>query len=214
MSETEILDQKLSASGWKKSIISNKPGLDARYTFKKDNLHVKLDLRLGREALWLWYVDGNNRDCLGFPLAGKLENILDVITSKQDSLTSYMTDYFSFQQSCDDVQIMCWEQFDDNYADFEEDTMADKIVSAQKAHEDLEKFGNANLDEIVFPGEKVAKLSDYVKIMKKMQTGDMNGALQPYGLDIMSWGQVATAWGMKMASDQMLTQKFSKMLMQ
>ena len=30
---------------------------------------------------------------------------------------------------------------------------------------------------MVFPGQKVARLSDYVKLMKAMQTGNMMGAL-------------------------------------
>jgi hypothetical protein len=38
------------------------------------------------------------------------------------------------------------------------------------------------------------------------------GALGRYGLDMMSYGQVATAWGAKMAADPVLTEKFSRMM--
>ena len=67
-------------------------------------------------------------------------------------------------------------------------------------------------DPVVFPGQRVAKLSDYVRILKGMQTGNMMGALAQYGLDMMSYGQVATAWGAKMAADPVLTEKFSRMM--
>jgi hypothetical protein len=66
----------------------------------------------------------------------------------------------------------------------------------------------------VFPGQRVAKLSDYVKIMKGMQTGNMMGALAAYGLDMMCYSQVATAWGQKLGADPTLNAKFSAMMMQ
>jgi tetratricopeptide (TPR) repeat protein len=71
---------------------------------------------------------------------------------------------------------------------------------------------DADPDPVVFPGQRVAKLSDYVRILKGMQTGNMMGALAQYGLDMMSYGQVATAWGAKMAADPVLTEKFSRMM--
>ena len=67
-------------------------------------------------------------------------------------------------------------------------------------------------DPVVFPGQKLAKLSDYVGLMKAMQTGDMNGALRKYGLDMGSYMQASQAWGIKLAADPMLTQKFGKMM--
>ena len=67
-------------------------------------------------------------------------------------------------------------------------------------------------DPMVFPGQKLAKLSDYVGLMKGMQTGDMNGALKRYGLDMGSYMQAAQAWGIKLASDPVLTAKFGEMM--
>ena len=67
-------------------------------------------------------------------------------------------------------------------------------------------------DPLVFPGQKLAKLSDYVGLMKQMQKGDFNGALQRYGLDMGSYMQASQAWGIKLASDPMLNQKFGKMM--
>ncbi|MBX3274064.1 MAG: hypothetical protein KF729_27610 [Sandaracinaceae bacterium] len=67
-------------------------------------------------------------------------------------------------------------------------------------------------DPLVFPGERVQRLSDYVNILRDMQRGDMNGALSRYGLDMAAYTQVATAWGAKMAADPLLTEKFHRML--
>jgi tetratricopeptide (TPR) repeat protein len=67
-------------------------------------------------------------------------------------------------------------------------------------------------DPVVFPGQKLAKLSDYVGLMKAMQTGDMNGALAKYGLDMGSYMQASQAWGIKLASDPTLTAKFGQMM--
>ena len=73
-------------------------------------------------------------------------------------------------------------------------------------------LGGGDPDPTVFPGQKVAKLSDYVKIMKGMQTGNMMGALAAYGLDMMSYAQVATAWGQKLGADPVLNAKFAAMM--
>ncbi len=67
-------------------------------------------------------------------------------------------------------------------------------------------------DPVVFPGQRVARLSDYVGLMKQMQTGNMMGALAAYGLDMTGYSQVAMAWGQKMAGDSTLTAKFSSMM--
>lgn len=81
--------------------------------------------------------------------------------------------------------------------------------AAQRAMND----GNAgDPDPVVFPGQPVAKLSDYVGILKGMQRGDMMGALAAYGLDVMSYAQVATVWGAKLAADPVLNEKFSRMM--
>jgi hypothetical protein len=87
-----------------------------------------------------------------------------------------------------------------------------RMAQAQRAQHAIAQGDAGDADPVVFPGQKVAKLSDYVGIMKGMQKGDMMGALGRYGLDMMSYGQVATAWGAKMAADPVLTEKFSRMM--
>ena len=84
---------------------------------------------------------------------------------------------------------------------------AQAVAQQMAAGEDM-----GDPDPVVFPGQPVAKLSDYVKMMKKMQTGDMNGALKMYGLNMGSYGGVAQAWGVKLASAPVLTAKFGKMM--
>lgn len=87
-----------------------------------------------------------------------------------------------------------------------------RMAQAQQAQHAIARGDAGEPDPVVFPGQKVAKLSDYVGILKGMQRGDMTGALGRYGLDMMSYGQVATAWGAKMAADPLLTEKFSRMM--
>ena len=70
----------------------------------------------------------------------------------------------------------------------------------------------ADADPVVFPGQKVARLSDYVRIIKGMQTGDMNGALRAAGIDMNEYSQAATAWGQRLAQDPPLMEKFQRML--
>ena len=87
-----------------------------------------------------------------------------------------------------------------------------RMAQAQQAQHAMAQGDGGDPDPLVFPGQKVQKLSDYVGILKGMQRGDMMGALGRYGLDMMSYGQVATAWGAKMAADPLLTEKFSRMM--
>jgi tetratricopeptide (TPR) repeat protein len=87
-----------------------------------------------------------------------------------------------------------------------------RMAQAQQAQHAIAQGDAGDPDPVVFPGQPVAKLSDYVAILKGMQSGDMMGALQRYGLDMMSYGNVATAWGAKMAADPVLTEKFSRMM--
>jgi hypothetical protein len=83
---------------------------------------------------------------------------------------------------------------------------------AQQAAQQIAQGEGGDPDPVVFPGQKVAKLSDYVGLMKEMQKGNMNGALAKYGLDMGAYMKVAQAWGAKMASDATLTAKFGKMM--
>jgi tetratricopeptide (TPR) repeat protein len=86
-----------------------------------------------------------------------------------------------------------------------------RMAQAQQAQHAMAQ-GDSDPDPLVFPGQKVAKLSDYVGILKGMQGGDMMGSLARYGIDMMSYGQIATAWGAKMAADPLLTEKFTRMM--
>ena len=65
-------------------------------------------------------------------------------------------------------------------------------------------------DPEVLPGTKLPRLSDYVGLMKIMQTGDMMVALKRYGLDMASYAQLSQAWAQKMQQDQALTAAFQR----
>ncbi len=89
-----------------------------------------------------------------------------------------------------------------------------RMAQAQQAQAELNSgsAANADPDPLVFPNQRVARLSDYVRILKGMQTGNMMGALSQYGLDMMAYSSVAQAWAAKMAADPGLTEKFSRMM--
>lgn len=89
---------------------------------------------------------------------------------------------------------------------------AAEMAKAQQAQAELASGGGGDPDPMVFPGQPVARLSDYVRLMKGMQTGDMMGAIGSFGLDMTSYGSVAMAWGQKLAADPTLTAKFSQMM--
>jgi hypothetical protein len=89
--------------------------------------------------------------------------------------------------------------------------MAAEVQAAQAAQRQV-AAGGGDPDPVVFPGQRVARLSDYVKLMKAMQAGNMMGALGQFGLDMMGYAAVATAWGGKLAADPVLNHKFAAMM--
>lgn len=88
----------------------------------------------------------------------------------------------------------------------------EEMRKAQAAQAQLQAGADTDPDPTVFPGKPVAKLSDYVSMMKKMQGGDFNGALSAYGLDMGTYSLVMQAWGTKLGVDPSLNAKFGKMM--
>jgi hypothetical protein len=62
----------------------------------------------------------------------------------------------------------------------------------------------------VFPGTAIPRLSDYVRVIKAMQSGNPVAALGKLGIDMGTYGQLAAAWGQKMAQDPALGAAFAK----
>jgi len=88
----------------------------------------------------------------------------------------------------------------------------EEMAKAQAAQQEMAAGGGGDPDPVVFPGQPVARLSDYVGMMKKMQGGDFNGALSAYGLNMATYTQVAQAWGTKFGTDPTLSAKMSAMM--
>lgn len=89
---------------------------------------------------------------------------------------------------------------------------AAEMARASAAQQQVSTGGGGDPDPVVFPGQRVARLSDYVGLMKGMQSGNMMGALGQYGLDMMGYASVATAWGQRLAQDAVLNAKFGQMM--
>lgn len=88
------------------------------------------------------------------------------------------------------------------------------MAQAQAAAAAVQAGAAGDMDPVVFPGQRVARLSDYVRIMKGMQSGNPMGALAQMGLDMQSYGQVAMQWAQAMQRDPTLVAKFQRMMTQ
>ncbi len=91
----------------------------------------------------------------------------------------------------------------------------DPAQAVREAHGAAAAIGaglGGDADPVVFPGTRVARLSEYVALMRGMQTGDMMGALSRAGLDMAGYMQVATQWGQRLATDATLNARFTSMM--
>lgn len=86
------------------------------------------------------------------------------------------------------------------------------VSAVQAAAAQVAAGAGGDPDPVVFPGQPLARLSDYVRLMKSLQTGDMNGALRAAGLDMASYAAAAGAWGTRMAQDPVLMTKYANMM--
>ena len=86
------------------------------------------------------------------------------------------------------------------------------MAQAAAAQQAVQAGAAADADPVVFPGTRVARLSDYVRLMKGMQSGNPMGALGQMGLDMASYGQVAMQWAQAMQRDPTLVAKFHRMM--
>lgn len=91
---------------------------------------------------------------------------------------------------------------------FDVESAKQNAIAAQQA---LERGEGGDPDPVVFPGQRIARLSDYVSLVRAMQGGDFQGALRAHGLDMNAYMQVAQGWGVKLAADPMLAAKYQKM---
>ncbi|MFK7987563.1 MAG: tetratricopeptide repeat protein [Sandaracinaceae bacterium] len=67
-------------------------------------------------------------------------------------------------------------------------------------------------DPVLFPGEPLERLSDYVSILQQMQAGDMDKTLAARGLDMESYAAIAQKWSARLAGDADLTRRFHRLM--
>ena len=89
----------------------------------------------------------------------------------------------------------------------------DEMNKARAAQRQLDQDA-VPADPVVFPGQKVERLSDYVTLMKKMQAGDMLTALGQFGLDMQTYSHVMTVWGQRLQAEAPLNARFAQMMAQ
>lgn len=68
-------------------------------------------------------------------------------------------------------------------------------------------------DPVLFPGERLSKLSDFVRLQKAAQSGDFMGALAREGIDAGYYGQMSIKFAQRMQAEPMLAALHAKMLM-
>lgn len=90
--------------------------------------------------------------------------------------------------------------------------IAAKVEAFQEIYQQIDNGAAGDPDPELFPGTPLARLSDYVRATKALQSGDPMGALSQLGIDMMSFGQMAGQWGAAMQTDPTLAAKYSKML--
>jgi hypothetical protein len=202
----------LLKSGWKDTAALRKNVSRTLVYEQKGDEGLVLEER--DDALWLWIEGTGDRRVFSFTPSeeAQVSALLSALNGIRDQLTvdSYLEHYGTLQEVCP-VSIVAWEQFDNSPPSGGEphDTQPFDMAAAQRAAADLAAGKGGEADPVVFPGQPIAKLSDYVGFMKLMQTGNMQGALAKFGLDMMSMSTVMTAWGQKLAQDPMLAQKFA-----
>jgi len=87
-----------------------------------------------------------------------------------------------------------------------------KVEVFQEIYQQIESGNAGDPDPELFPGTPLARLSDYVRATKALQSGDPMGALSRLGIDMMAFGQMAGQWGTAMQTDPTLAAKYSKMI--
>jgi hypothetical protein len=209
----ETIKEFLSQNGWKSESVEGKQEIDLRMAYQNSTSRILVDHRFNKKEFWVWMVGQNDKNCFGFEDNDNALTMVQAVNGMKDSMKAgdYFGPYLDLQNS-GKVSIILWEQFKETDTSKPAFDLEGEISKAQIAS--AEVGAGSDLDEVVFPGKKVAKLSDYVKIMKGMQKGDMNGALQAFGLSLMDWGAVATEWGQKFASNPNLNIKLAQMMAQ
>lgn len=213
MSAKERIKEILSSNGWKSESVSGKQERDLRMAYHTNDSRLLIDHRFKRDEFWFWLVNNSNKVCFGFPDNDAAIKMIEKINGDKETFSANDSfgPYFDLQ-AVGEISIMAWEQFQEVDTEKPAFDLDEEMNKAQAAANEVS--ASEDLDVEVFPGNKVAKLSDYVKIMKAMQSGDMNAALEPFGLNMMDWGTVAMQWGQKFASDPTLNAKMTKMLTQ
>ena len=175
----------------------------AALTHSEPDLTVRAQIRRDVEQAFAWMrgqVPTEGFCCFAYPL-GCAWLTLDGLSEAQRADVAAWTKKLYDEVGASTVYVCELEakKFD----------QAEEMAKAQGAQQAIAAGGGGDPDPVVFPGQPVAKLSDYVKLMKMMQTGNMMGALAHYKLDMMQYASVATAWGGKLGADPTLNAKFA-----
>ena len=89
---------------------------------------------------------------------------------------------------------------------------AQAIAQAQAAQQAVQAGTAGDMDPVVFPNQPFPRLSDYVRIMKALQSGNPVGGLTQLGLTMQAYGPIAMRWTQAMQRDPTLVAKFQRLM--
>lgn len=119
-------------------------------------------------------------------------HISDVFSKQQDDIRNNIAGMF---RKADELDNYFFEKFGCPFS-----VHSAKAIPEQQSSDDPE----------IFPGQPIARLSDYVKIIKGMQSGNL-GVISDYGMDMMQYAVASQSWAMKLM-DPKISQKFTELM--
>lgn len=135
----------------------------------------------------MWLVEKEDKYFLGIPGNDTLVSTRDRFIALPHILSydKYFDNYFSLQKFYN-VTNMYRKQLSAANAGFSEDELEERIAVAGPVQQSPERGPCGDSDILMFAGQKATRLNDYRKIIRRMQSGDMLGALPFYGLGMMA----------------------------
>lgn len=144
LSFNELISKKLLSNGWISESIEKQPDIDLQFAYKNAGNHIVIDHILKNKMLQLWFIGSNDKACYGFKYTDNLEKILDTIISIQNELKyeNHFKNYSEIKKVFE-VTIICWEQSEDDFDEFDDEEMQEKLIQ-EYANQFKKKDKNSN----------------------------------------------------------------------
>jgi hypothetical protein len=92
------------------------------------------------------------------------------------------------------------------------DVWSDRVAPQLRQTYQEVKQGTTDTDPVLFPGERVCKMSDLVGLQRAVQAGDFMGALGRYGIDMATYHRIMSSWSEMVQRDPSLMIKYGMLM--